>query len=534
MSRFPLFSASIPMIGRKRLFDKICSNLTKSTPQHLSIVGPRYFGKTVSLRAVADKFTADGTYECVLVWDLGHQTPQSDHEFITSLRKRIAAGIKANHENLSEHLLAEEAGYDELREVVVDLGMKGRRILMIWDGVDRALKSGQLTRNLWDNLLELCRQKGLVLVTASRRKLQELIRDEKSVTSEFWQVFEVVRVGLFDEDDLLAFVTATNVPAIDASGLAEVRNWSGMIPVLVTALLNRVIVDVPSGRVTNEHVNKVAKQSDEQLTDILDFIYSDLSAPAADLFRHLMHDGNFPFASASKTERSQLIEMGLAKLTDSKLEACCRLLVQHVSASGQSVGLLGRLFSSTEAYQANIREVLEWRIRQLPRFDTRLFHLVEQGIEDIPAYPDDCLNNLTNIEDRALDLIWGNELEDGRRLPQEVINYWSSVHMKLVPTKQIRHVKVMFESGDNWTVPTDRPAQLSLLQLLTGSHAEYNMPKAKAATKDVYVLLNAIHSFRNRNQHADGQLVQLGVAIAAIMLCIELLNCLAKTIPPKN
>ena len=52
--------------------------------------------------------------------------------------------------------------------------------------------------------------------------------------------------------------------------------------------------------------------------------------------------------------------------------------------------------------------------------------------------------------------------------------------------------------------------------------------KAKTISKDTYVLLNVIHSFRNRDEHPEDQKMHVGVAVSAVMACIELLDCLAR------
>lgn len=57
-------------------------------------------------------------------------------------------------------------------------------------------------------------------------------------------------------------------------------------------------------------------------------------------------------------------------------------------------------------------------------------------------------------------------------------------------------------------------------------------PKSKSVSKDTYVLLNAIHQFRNRSEHAEGQLIHAGVAVSALLLCIELLSCLERELLP--
>lgn len=62
----------------------------------------------------------------------------------------------------------------------------------------------------------------------------------------------------------------------------------------------------------------------------------------------------------------------------------------------------------------------------------------------------------------------------------------------------------------------------------SASHQDFTQPKAKFTSKDTYILLNAIHRFRNRSQHASGQVIHLGVAVSAVMLGVELLACLQR------
>ena len=73
--------------------------------------------------------------------------------------------------------------------------------------------------------------------------------------------------------------------------------------------------------------------------------------------------------------------------------------------------------------------------------------------------------------------------------------------------------------------PPDRIKQLNLLQILTGCRQGFS-PKGRFATKDMYALVNVIHCFRNRNQHADGQPIGVGVAVVGLLSCLELLGCL--------
>jgi hypothetical protein len=186
-------------------------------------------------------------------------------------------------------------------------------------------------------------------------------------------------------------------------------------------------------------------------------------------------------------------------------------------------GSMARLFGSWDDYQINIRSLLERRLAHISRFDERLYRLVERAIDDIPGYPDDCLNNLTGIRDCALKLIWQREFGTGMCVPHDVMAHWT-----VIPRSQHKLVQGMMTSNC-WEVPTDPLDQIRLLSLLTGSYRNFEA-KAKAVSKDTYILIDAIHNFRNRAQHPDGQAIHLGVAVAAIMTCLELLACLEREI----
>ena len=127
---------------------------------------------------------------------------------------------------------------------------------------------------------------------------------------------------------------------------------------------------------------------------------------------------------------------------------------------------------------------------------------------------------MTKIRDEALDLIWDKELVN-KEFSQDVYSYW---------TKEKRAnnnlVKNMMDADSKSVLP-DRARQLGQLQIFTGS-ASYFESRASKVSKDTYVLLNVIHGFRNRDEHPEDEKIHVGVAVSAIMACIELLACLAR------
>ena len=187
-SQFPILGTEIPkLFGRKIIMDRLISDLTKKSPSHLSIVGPRYSGKSVIMKALFEEMSKEKSpYGAVILMDLGHQTPSDDLSFLKLLTKNLGASLKNNHADYADYLLSvEDNYYDALREVIGELNKESINILMLWDGFDKPLAKGNITRNLWDQLRELASNSSFRLVTATRKKLHELIRSEDSATSDF-------------------------------------------------------------------------------------------------------------------------------------------------------------------------------------------------------------------------------------------------------------------------------------------------------------------------------------------------------------
>lgn len=524
--RFPICTAIPPaMIGRRELMDGLVRELSKESPSHRSVVGPRYIGKSVILRALAERMRgADSPYSAVVEWDLGHSTPNTDAGFLRELCGKLGDGlVAAGNRDYGDYLRGiQEDFYSELATVLESMTRDGIKVLMIWDGFDKPLASGSFTRNLWDNLRELSLNEGLRLVVASRRKLHDLIRDESSVTSDFWNIFgNIVHVGPMDDADVTAVVESVPEVSFSPGGLSELKNWSGHNPPIFLGLINQAIDRKPAGTIDSDDINSAAAEIDQGVTPLLKDLWSDCSIQARDLFRELAN-GQARKANGLYSEHLyELTSKGFATREGEKVHASCRLLRHFVGKTESDAGIIGRIVGTREAYRANIRDILARRLSQFHRYDDRLFRLIERSLEDLPDYPDDCLDGLTGIRDRVLELIWAAELGDDRRIPQEIVEYWTGDSKRMDD-----RVLLQMRDSDDWTISrSDVSSQLRILQLLTGSAQGFES-RASVANKDMYVLLNAIHGYRNRNQHADGEDINLGVAVSALMTAIELVGLL--------
>jgi len=501
---------------------RLWNDLTKPSPSHLSIVGPRYSGKSVILSALASRMEgADSPYRCVVLWDLGHLTPTSDADFLKSLCAELSVKLAKTNDECSKHLSKADPGdeYGALRDVMEMLNEEGVKILMLWDGFDKPLSSGLLTRNLWDQLRELASSPSLRLVTASRRPLPDLIRSSEEAGSDFWNVFDQnhVRVGAFSEDDCSEILSALPELALNSGAATEIGNWSAGYPPLFLSILNELLELPPAAKVDNGAVNDAAQRAlgAGTLTGVLDQLWADCPATTKDLYTHLVENGEVLASEVSNQDKLNLSEKSLVRSIGNKVTKSCRLLESHIASLNGDSGSVVRLFTTREAYEENLRGVLQLRLDQMKSLDKTLRRFIERSIEDIPGHPEVCLQSIRGIVDRALGLVWAAELGPTPTIPSEWLTDWQ-YHEK--------------GSVQKWT--TDLPKggdQIRLLQLLTGT--ENCSSRAKHVSRNVYVLANAAHGFGNFGQHLEGAKVPVGVAVSAVMTCLELAACLERELP---
>jgi len=527
---FPILgSEDVPLVGRAQVLQRVWSDLTKTTPTNRSVVGPRYIGKTVLLKALAQRAKQlDSPYALVLYWELGHAPPKSDDLFIAALSDLLRKAMDAASGDFSEHREYLDKSYTVFKEVTDLLDSEGRPILMIWDGLDKPLGQGLLTGHLFGQLRDLFHGKRHKIVTAARASPSELARNKQVYDSEFWNLFDPnpVRIGTFDEADVAAAVAKAAI-TISPGGTKQLKSWAQGHPLLLLMLLNRLVGKEQNTPITDEDVNTAAKLALEDIGENLTILWENDCTPSArNLYGLLVERGEVLAAGIGKDDVQCLVSQGFAERDGNKLKPACRLLRAHVETSLPDAGTLARLFETWDSYRREIRSVLELRLKQIPAFNERLQRLVKKSIEDIPDFPDDCLNSLSQIEEQALDLIWDRELGASRQIPNEVVAYWT-----MDPRTKVRLVKERMEQDsprfNDWRMPTSRSDQVGFLQLLTGSRGDFDY-KAQRVSKDAYVLINAIHTFRNRNEHPEGQKIHEGVAVAAMMTCVELLACLAR------
>lgn len=518
-NRFPILGTTVPlMLGRAAILQKITGALTKAIPDHLQVVGPRFAGKTVILHELANRLRKAGSpYSAVLVWDLGHQTPGTDALFMQGLARELSAALKENHADYAEHLRSSQVNpYQDIAEVLDLLKDEEAKVLAIMDGFDKPLSNGQLTRNLWDQLRELALKPSLRLVTASRRTLRDLIRHPDAQTSDFWNIFEPnpVRVGCFDESDLADVLATMPELQLTAGAHTELWNASNGFPVLVLGVLNAVWEMGKMGTVSPETLRTACDGAFPALRDELDALWVDCSPSCQDLMRRVLNEGIVARNGIAAADAETLNERGFVHIAANKLQRPSRLLCRYLEEQPNENNAVVRLFGTVEAYQKNLKGVLERRLWQLNDIDPTLKRYLERGTGDLPDHPDVFLSNVRGIVNQAFELIWKAEVPD-RRIPSEWMAVWK--HNK---ERRVEEWETTFPQGVH---------RVRLLNLMTGTDRSASC--AKYVTKGTYVLMNAVHAFGDFGQHQEGAPIDPGIAYSILHLSVELAAMLTRELP---
>jgi hypothetical protein len=517
--------STVEFMVRNRVLKRIHEALTKTTPDNSKLVGPAFYGKTSILRALEENMKRDESpYEFTSYWNLARRPPQSDDEFVAAFCRQLKAQFTGEYTDYGDYLAGGK--YPELMEVVETLSSENLPILAIWDGVDKPLREGKLTGGLWDSMRPLFTNKKRHRVCISARDEPiNLTTDEDVGNSTFWNLFQsTINIGPYDDDDLKALCEQQESQEFKAGAITELRNWTSGIPVLVHATLEFVKSD--GGRVIDNHcVVDCAKKVVDSGRLWPKQIWSTCEKNTKDAYVFLTEHGDQGSKNFGKHTESDLLLRGLASSDGKKLTASCRILRTFSDRIGEQSGSLSRLFGTPEAYKDNIQDLLSLRlsnISELPleRGFVRMQGNIKKMITDLPDAPEDCLGSLQHFMEAAFDLIWTNECEEGTVISDTLVDYWRDV--RWVSTN--RHLTKLIENNRDVS-RLERNEQMTILQFLTGSNNDVET-KGKFANKDSYVLLSALHNYRNRDIHPDGDPVGLGIAVSGVNLCIDLCECL--------
>jgi hypothetical protein len=301
---YSVFGVSAPQcLGREA--DK--ARFQRLIPRnHLSMVGPRYIGKTVLARELCGMFgQRNGEITGSIYWDLGVRTPSDDADFYEQLAEVLSRGLKnASPESSNKLTQATKDHYEEIRDVFEYLHESGLCFLLCLDSFDYLFGRGVMTRNLWDNLGALAdHYKSIRYLAISRRTLNELCWVPGSENSHFWKLFDT-------SPQLLRCLTEQDVQAaiqpfldrgltVGNGFVRELWNWSGGIPPLMARLCRGIWEAASDGDVVdNSTVNESARALQESADTLIPELWRSFTGDQQRLLGELGENGKHMDAPA--------------------------------------------------------------------------------------------------------------------------------------------------------------------------------------------------------------------------------------------
>ena len=507
------------MLGRAALVQRIENHLSKPSPDHVSVVGPKHYGKSVLLRHLADVYRAgSGGYLTTVHIDLRHDTPGSDGAFKRRLAAEVKTALRPERTQLSEYIDPDDAAVHESLDLVFEeLAGEGARILVVLDGFDYALAGTGLTRNLWDQLRSLAQRTSLRFVTGSRRPLRELCRTEESRTSDFWEIFydTPVRVTALDDSDWDPFLQ----PLLDAGctfdepARKEIVNWTGGVPLLVCALLQELWEKYRGAALSKLEIDRTAEEvligRREILADLWDDCDVELRADLGTLAR-----ADIPL---SNDRRRAIEDRGFGRVSKKRLRGSCRLIQRYAEEQAPALADLRCLFGTSTGFKTQIRSLMELRLAQVtyPDVDEDLRRFVSNAIRDLEPHPVDALTWIRSVADRALVLIWEAELPPDKVLPEEWIEEWRCRGVTNLPE-------------DRGKLPSRSRAQCRVLRLITDSDLSTSR-QSNYVTRTTYLLVDHLKSVGDFGQHRGDYpetTISVGFAATVVLAAISLIESL--------
>jgi hypothetical protein len=510
-----------PMLGRRDLTEKVRAYLDKERPEHVSVMGPALYGKSVLLQEVA-RIYSEGQpgYLGAAYVDLRRRTPSTDDELRERFADKLASALSKSWPEGAELLRFDDVKIKERLQLVGrELAKTDESVLMVMDGFDDVLANPGITSEMWDGLLSIAAEPVLRYVTGSRLPLRELCLTEESRTSDFWEIFHDVPVivgclGDSDGEDFLAPFGQKEV-TVGKAARQQLEHWTGGVPILLTALLQSMWEWAESGAtVSGEDVDRLAERLMERRRQLLAALWEEctveMKTDLADLTR-----GELRVRAVPESRLRRLERRGFVRREGKRIVFACGLMERFVERESAGVTSLQRVFGDPELFQQNVRMLLEVRLAQVPVADKTLHGYVEQAIRHLQPEPSHSTVWVRSIADRALDLIWERELRDGVTLPESWMIAWRRAGIQHLP------------DDGHGRLPGERGRQLRVLRYATGSGVGGRSLKrlTRWVTRPTALLVDHLQSVGNFGQHQDGEVTAsfaVSTCNSAIALCESL------------
>jgi len=484
------------LLGRRAELAGLFRDLVeKATPDHISVVAPRYFGKSVLIQALAERFAApDSHYRLVINWDLRHNTPEDDRGFQIALAKLLDKRLleigNASYHDYLQDTEGDPAG--TVSDVVDSLAADGTRILILLDDFDRLASQPQISKNLWDYLRSLAQKEHLRFVLSSRRRLRECIPNRDGRTSDFWNIFtNVVTLKPFnstDLDELLRPISDAGLH-VDAGGKQAIIDWTGGIPVLVARLCGDVLAIAPRERIDKSLVEKMGEPiaGDAWMQDTLKDLWEDCGKEVQGDLLDIAGDSLVvrrlpPIRQQLLSDRGYIVRDGGA------YKAQCQFMQQFAAGNEVRSRDLRDLFRDPETELRSLITLLQLRLSSVTGGDPDTRSYIEHAIDGLARGQRTALTSIRSIAEEALSVAWEVECPANAvptSMQQQLTKSWNSGGGGIDPKK--------------FSMLHDKNVRRQILRVAAGDQGRSKV--TQKVSRPMMLLIDYLYNLGNYGQH---------------------------------
>lgn len=482
---------NLPGLGRELLLQSIVEKLIRG--DHVSVVGPRYTGKSCLMRALAARAELRERFVCVALCDLRHEIVDSNESFFSLILRRIRQDATCSQDwrEFAEPAIGVTA-WHTLADLVKGMADEGVKALIVLDGLDETAVNAAVDVNAWNNLNDLIDLNGALFVATSRVRIADSDLDTKSRGSIFFtrfvQPIQIPAVGLEELDSWLGERKET----FDKGAKSEVIGQTGGHPQLLSALLHEVCQSEDT-----IDVNTVQEAAQRLVNDRAEALISVINEMRPEWLESLsvLDTQNSPDAMTLTALRTRFT------IKRDRAEPSCRMLATVAKNKTPGEASLKALFGGEGDYFANIAKALRLRLSQLGNGSTAIERHARNLVDHLDQ-PDFAIMVTRNLQDATLEAIHQTELA-GRPFPR--------FEMERFPTE--------WREGN-------RAQNLWVIECLTSDRSGV---KARKVTRSVWVLLSMLHNAGNFSNHRlkdeATRAFALSVATTSVELIAEMKRC---------
>ncbi len=484
------------LLGRRAELAGLFRDLVeKATPDHISVVAPRYFGKSVLIQALADQFAVPHShYRLVINWDLRHNTPEDDRSFQIALAKLLDKRL-LEIDNASYHDYLQDTEGDPaetISDVVDSLAADGMRILILLDDFDRLARQPQISKNLWDYLRSLAQKECLRFVLSSRRRLRECLPSRDGRTSDFWNIFtNVVTLKPFNVSEIDEFLGPIGDAGfrVDAGGKQAIIDWTGGIPVLAARLCGSILASCERDQIDGPTVEAICDQiafdawMQDTLTDLWDDCGKEIQGDLLDIA------GDALVAKRLHPTRQQLLsDRGYIVRYGGAYKAQCRFMQLYAAGHEVRSRDLRDLFKDPETELRSLKTLLQLRLSSVDGGDSDTRSYIEHAIDGLARGQRTALTSIRSIAEEALSVAWEVECPNN-----------------VMPAAMQQQITKAWDIGGGGMSPdvlqrlNDKNVRRRILRVAAGDQGRTKV--TRKVSRPMVVLIDYLHNLGNYGQH---------------------------------